>query len=198
MNATFSNGTYIAKQYTVLAASSVSGTFGKLDTYNLPTNFSDSLSYGVSHAYFNLSPSYAPSPAAPTAPNFGNGLSSNQNSVGNALIKYFNTTGGIPALYGTLTPTGLTQAEGTRATGSQQATFDAMNLFMGLLTGPFMKREERGGTDFSVNGSGSGRSDLIQARGLCTPHTRTDLCLRHFGLRLAKHHHRPNGNGCRR
>ena len=37
-----------------------------------------------------------------------------------------------------LTPGGLTQASGELATGSQQATFDAMNLFLGLLTDPFI------------------------------------------------------------
>jgi hypothetical protein len=44
--------------------------------------------------------------------------------------------------FGTLTPAGLTQvlSELTNSseltTGSQAATFDAMNLFMGLLTDP--------------------------------------------------------------
>ena len=33
---------------------------------------------------------------------------------------------------------GLTQASGELATGSQQTTFDAMNLFMGLMTDPFI------------------------------------------------------------
>jgi uncharacterized protein with beta-barrel porin domain len=33
---------------------------------------------------------------------------------------------------------GLTQASGELATGSQQSTFDAMNLFMGLMTDPFV------------------------------------------------------------
>ena len=37
-----------------------------------------------------------------------------------------------------LTPAGLTQASGEVATGSQQTTFDAMNLFLGLLTDPFI------------------------------------------------------------
>jgi uncharacterized protein with beta-barrel porin domain len=41
-------------------------------------------------------------------------------------------------VFGTLTPAGLTQVSGELATGSQQATFDAMNLFMGLMTDPFI------------------------------------------------------------
>src|SRR6202007_1714784 len=46
--------------------------------------------------------------------------------------------GGIPMVFGALSPAGLTQASGETATGSQQATFDAMNLFMGLMTDPFV------------------------------------------------------------
>ncbi|MGN1285729.1 MAG: autotransporter outer membrane beta-barrel domain-containing protein, partial [Bradyrhizobium sp.] len=56
------------------------------------------------------------------------------------LVNSFNTTGGIPMVYGTLTPAGLTQASGELATGSQQTTFDATNLFLGLLTDPLMNR----------------------------------------------------------
>ena len=37
-----------------------------------------------------------------------------------------------------MTPAGLTQASGEVATGSQQTTFDAMSLFLGLLTDPFI------------------------------------------------------------
>jgi len=41
-------------------------------------------------------------------------------------------------VFGGLTPAGLSQLSGEVATGSQQTTFDAMNLFMGLLTDPFI------------------------------------------------------------
>ncbi|WP_363318103.1 autotransporter outer membrane beta-barrel domain-containing protein [Bradyrhizobium sp.] len=49
-----------------------------------------------------------------------------------------------PLAFGALSPTGLSQASGETATGTQQATFDAMNLFLGLLTDPF------------INGRGAG------------------------------------------
>ena len=39
--------------------------------------------------------------------------------------------------FSSLKPAGLAQASADR-TGSQQATFDAMNLFLGLLTDPFV------------------------------------------------------------
>ena len=134
VNAAFANGSYISKQYTILSAGSVSGTFGSLVNTNLPANFTDTLSYDATHAYLNLTLGFAP------APNFGGGLSINQQNVANTLVNYFNVTGGIPTVFGTLAPSGLTQASGELATGSQQATFDAMNLFMGLLTDPFMNR----------------------------------------------------------
>ncbi|UGY21845.1 autotransporter domain-containing protein [Bradyrhizobium septentrionale] len=137
VNATFANGSYISKQYTILSAGSVSGTFGTLTNVNLPANFSDTLSYDATHAYFNLALNFTP---PPSAPNYGRGLSIKQQNVANTLVNYFNTTGGIPMVYGTLTPSGLTQASGELATGSQQTTFDAMNLFLGLLTDPFMNR----------------------------------------------------------
>jgi autotransporter-associated beta strand protein len=126
VNAVFANGSYISKQYTLLTAGSVSGSFGSLVNTNLPPNFSDALSYDTTHAYLNL------------RLNFGipSNLSGNQQAVGNALTNFFNSTGGIPLIYSALTAAGLTQASGESATGSQQTTFQAMGQFMGLLTDP--------------------------------------------------------------
>jgi autotransporter-associated beta strand protein len=161
VNATYANGSYISKQYTILTAGSVSGTFGTLTNINLPSNFSTALSYDNKNAYLNLTLNFTPPPRpppvtppvsppatpppAPTAPSFG-ALNLNQQAVGNALINFFNTTGGIPMVFGALTPAGLTQASGELATGSQQTTFDAMNLFMGLLTDPFVAGRGDGAT----------------------------------------------------
>jgi len=130
VNAVFANGSYISKQYTILTAGNVSGTFNSISNTNLPSNFSDSLSYDATHAYLNLNL------------NFGipSNLSGNQQAVGNAITNFFNTNGGIPMVFGALTPTGLSQLSGESATGSQQTTFDAMNQFMGLMTDPFMGR----------------------------------------------------------
>ena len=125
----------VSKQYTILnAAGGVSGTFGSLVNTNLPANFTTSLSYDANHAYLNLTLNFTP----PRPPNFGGGLNINQQNVANALINFFNTTGGIPLVFGALTPAGLTQASGEVATGSQQTTFNAMNQFMGLMTDPFI------------------------------------------------------------
>ena len=72
-----------------------------------------------------------------TQPGSGTGLTGNQQSVANALTGYFNTNG-IPMAFGALSPAGLTQVSGESATATQQATFDAMSLFMGVMTDPFI------------------------------------------------------------
>jgi autotransporter-associated beta strand protein len=131
VNAAFANGSYISKTYKILSATGgVSGTFGALTNTNLPANFSDTLGYDANNAYLNLKLGFV----------IPGGLNVNQQNVANALVNFFNTTGGIPMVYGTLTPAQLTQASGELATGSQQTTFDAMGLFMGRLTDPFMNR----------------------------------------------------------
>ncbi|MGY3365813.1 autotransporter-associated beta strand protein [Bradyrhizobium sp. GM2.4] len=128
VNATYANGSYVAKQYTILTAGSVSGTFGSVVETNLPTNFHTTLSYDPTHAYLNLVLNFVPP---------GGSLTGNQNGVGNAIVGYFNTNGGIPLVYSGLTPAGLTQASGETATGSQQTTFNAMTQFMSIMTDPF-------------------------------------------------------------
>ena len=62
-----------------------------------------------------------------------------------AIDNFFNNGGALPPAFGSLySLTGgnltnaLTQLSGELATGSQQTTFDAMNLFLGLLTDPFI------------------------------------------------------------
>src|SRR6185312_11713986 len=148
VNASYAPGSFISKQYTILAAAGgISGTFGSLLNTNLPANFKASLRYDANDAYLILALNFTP--PGPTPPSFGSGLSANQQAVGNALINSFNTNSGIPMVYGTLTPADLTQASGEVATASQQTTFDAMSQFMGLLTDPFMGRGN------GINGSAS-------------------------------------------
>jgi autotransporter-associated beta strand protein len=129
VNASFALGSHVARQYTILTAEGgVSGTFGSLVDSNLPSNFTSSLSYDASNVFLNLALNFA----VPS-----NGLNINQRNVAIALTNFFNTSGGIPLVFGALTPAELTQVSGESATGSQQATFDAMNLFIGVLTDPF-------------------------------------------------------------
>jgi uncharacterized protein with beta-barrel porin domain len=151
-NANFASGSYVSKQYTILTAGSVSGTFGTFNNTNLPANFHDSLSYDPTHAYLNL------------ALNFGipGSLNGNQQAVGNALTNYFNSTGGIPMTYAMLTASQLSQASGELGTGSQQTTFQAMGQFMGLLTDPFMNRT--GGANAAPGATGYADEELGYAR----------------------------------
>jgi uncharacterized protein with beta-barrel porin domain len=131
VNAVFANGRYIIlKQYTILTAGGVSGSFGTLVNTNLPTNLTDTLSYDATHAYLNLGLAFE-------QPGSG-GLNGNQQAVANTLTNFFNTTGGIPAVFASLNANGLSQASGESATGSQQTTFNAMNQFMGVMTDPFI------------------------------------------------------------
>ncbi|MCP3469206.1 autotransporter domain-containing protein [Bradyrhizobium sp. CCGUVB1N3] len=138
VNAVFAPGSYVAKQYTILTAGSVSGTFGSAVQTNLPSNLQTTLSYDATHAYLNLVLSFVP----PS----GGSPSGNQQSVGNAIIRSFNANGGISLVYSGLTAAGLTQASGETATGAQQATFQAMGQFMGLLTDPFSAGRDTGGS----------------------------------------------------
>jgi autotransporter-associated beta strand protein len=127
VTANFAGGSYVTRQYTLLtAAGGVTGTFGTLTSNNLPSNFNANLSYDANRAYLDLTLDYT---------RVG-GLNRNQQNVANTLTGYFNRTGGIPMAFGSLSAAGLSQVSGELATGTQQATFDAMGLFMGVLTDP--------------------------------------------------------------
>jgi fibronectin-binding autotransporter adhesin len=133
VSATYASGTNLAKRYTLLsAAGGISGSFGTLANTNL-SSVTTSLSYDATHAYLDLSLNFTP-----TGPGAGTGLTGNQQTVANVLTGYFNTNGGIAMEFGALTPAGLTQVTGEAATGTQQTTFQAMNLFMGVMLDPWL------------------------------------------------------------
>jgi autotransporter-associated beta strand protein len=128
VGAAFLPGSEVMKQYMILSASlGVNGTFAGVGLAAPSGGLVATLSYDANHAYLNFAVDFGVIP----------GLNVNQRNVGTALTNFFNANGGIPLSFATLTPGGLTQVSGELATGSQQATFDAMNLFMGLLTDPF-------------------------------------------------------------
>jgi autotransporter-associated beta strand protein len=130
VKASFAPGTYVARQYTILnAAGGVGETFNTLVNTDLPANFKSSLSYDSKNAYLDLALIFVPPPS---------GLNANQQSAANAIVGFFNSNGGIPLVFGGLTPAGLTQISGEVATGTQQTTFNAMNQFMGVMTDPFI------------------------------------------------------------
>jgi autotransporter-associated beta strand protein len=127
--ANFAPGTYVTHQYTILtAAGGLNGTtFSPLvSTTKLSPLFKAALSYDANDVFLDLSP------------NSGaiSGLNTNQRNVANAIGNSL-PMGGLPdASFLTLTPAGLTQISGETAVGTQQATFDAMNQFMGVMLDP--------------------------------------------------------------
>ncbi|MDO9353601.1 MAG: autotransporter domain-containing protein, partial [Solirubrobacteraceae bacterium] len=124
--ANFEAGAYVARQYTILTATSgLNGaTFNTFTTNNLPANTNASLSYSATSVFINLALNFATP---------GGALTTNQQNVANAVTNYFNSTGGVPAAFAALTTDQLAQAAGETAVGSQQTSFAAMNQFINLL-----------------------------------------------------------------
>ena len=125
------NSTYkFNSPYTILTAQ---GGFGstQFDSLVTPTGINGSLSYTATDVNLTLLSALGQLP----------GLNVNQRNVANVLDFGFNTTGssgGLGAIFNGNIPQNLTQVSGELATGTQQATFEAMNLFLGLLTDPFI------------------------------------------------------------
>jgi autotransporter-associated beta strand protein len=135
VQATFASGAYLSKQYDILKSGGLGGTsFASLTTSNLPAGFSASLSYSATDVFLNISGS---------ALSGIKGANINQQNVATSLNNFFNSGGALPpqfvtvfGLTGNNLGNALTQLSGETATGAQQTTYDAMSLFMGLLTDP--------------------------------------------------------------
>ncbi|WP_136622784.1 autotransporter domain-containing protein, partial [Mesorhizobium sp. 10.2.3] len=135
VQATFLPGTYVGKSYTILsAADGLGGTTFSGVSGGLP-GFNVGLSYTPSDVLLNLTASLGA----------GTSLPGNPQAVASTLNNFFNNGGALPpgflglfGLSGGNLSSALSQTSGETATGSQQTTFNAMNLFMGLLTDPFI------------------------------------------------------------
>jgi autotransporter-associated beta strand protein/YVTN family beta-propeller protein len=163
VNAAFAAGNYMARSYTILSANDGrTGTFGALATTNLPSGFSASLSYTATEVLLNLT--------AALGQGMAGGLPGNQQSVASGLNVFFNNRGGLPpgfvtvfGLTGDNLRSALTQLSGEAATGSQRVTFNAMGLFMGLLTDPFVAGRGDGATGGSAAGAFAAEGDGASA-----------------------------------
>jgi uncharacterized protein with beta-barrel porin domain len=122
--------------YTILNAGVRVGTF---DSAAVTGNFARNarLSYIGNDVLLTLDPGLL----GPILPSNASG---NQRSVAAAIDNALTGSAALPAGFnalfnvsGNALLNALTQASGETATGSQQSTFDAMNLFMGLITDPF-------------------------------------------------------------
>lgn len=150
VNALYAGGDTIARRNKILTATGgISGTFDPAVTTNLP-NIKAGLSYDTQDVYLDLSLAFAAPPGAR--------LSGNQQEVGNAIAGYFNTGNSIPVIYGSLTPSGLTQLSGESTVGAQQTSFNAMNQFMNVISDPFMA-----GRDAPTTGGGDLNADTDEA-----------------------------------
>ena len=125
-----SNNSYrLNSPYTILTSAGLGGT---QFTGVVPmTGITEALSYTANSVQLTLT----------SALGQLTGLNANQRAVATTLDAAFNSggsTGPLGAIFNGNIPFNLTQASGELATGSQQTTFDAMNLFMGVLTDPFI------------------------------------------------------------
>jgi outer membrane autotransporter protein len=155
VQANFAPGATVTKQqYNVLQSdSSITDTFNAQVKTNLSPIFKASLSYDDGHdVLLNVSAA---------APGANSGLSKNQINVANSLVSSFNLMNGIPGAFATLTPAGMTQVSGETAVGTQQATFDAMNQFMGVMLDPTLGA--RGGAPHDANASMARKAPVAEA-----------------------------------
>ncbi|SHL39881.1 autotransporter-associated beta strand repeat-containing protein [Bradyrhizobium lablabi] len=133
----FAPGSYLTKSFDILhATGGLGGTTFAGVSGNVPAGIAESLSYTATDVFLNLSL---------TNLGAGGGLNQNQQNVANAINTFFNKGGALPpgfvslfGLSGGNLNNALTQVSGETATGSQQATFDAMGMFIGVMTDPFM------------------------------------------------------------
>jgi autotransporter-associated beta strand protein len=129
VDAVFAPGSYTQKQFTILASTGgINGTFTALDTFNLPADFTATLSYSANDVFLSLAA------AMPTI-----GLNINQQNVANALNTFFNSGGTLPpnfvsvfGLSGSALANALTQLSGEVATGAEHGASDLMNQFLNL------------------------------------------------------------------
>jgi uncharacterized protein with beta-barrel porin domain len=151
VQANFASGSYISKTYTILTSTGgVTGTFSGVTNVDLPANFTDSLSYDTDDAYLDLTLNFVPPP--PSAPSY-RALNVNQSNVANTLINFFNTTGGIPTKFGTLSSGALTQVDGEGNTGAEHTAFQLETEFLTAMLDPFV--DGRFGTEGAFNNATS-------------------------------------------
>jgi uncharacterized protein with beta-barrel porin domain len=116
--------------YTILTSGGLGGS--RFNALTTPAGINGSLTYSGNNVLLNLLSGLGQLP----------GETVNQRAVGSALDAAFNAAGGVSGPLGAIflgnIPQNLAQVSGEVATGSQQTTFDAMSLFLSLLTDPFV------------------------------------------------------------
>lgn len=123
--AAFATGSTVLPQYRIMQVGSHSGSFSGVVA---PGGLVGTITTDPNNVYLNFTLDWSSK----------YNLNINQRNVATTLQNFYNSHGTIPAAFAGLSPGGLTQVSGELGTGSQQATFAAMNLFVGLLTDPFV------------------------------------------------------------
>ena len=143
VKAAFQPGSYVDRQYTILAATGgLGGTTFNPAVVSNNSNLQTTLSYDANDAFLNIKLAFNPP----------GGLNINQQNVANTLTNFFNTTGSIPAAFASLNAAGLTVASGELGTGVIQSSIKADDLFLNLLLDPTIAGR---GAGFSAPGSAS-------------------------------------------
>jgi uncharacterized protein with beta-barrel porin domain len=162
VQAVFASGSYMQRNYTILTANGGrSGTFGALNTSNLPAGFRASLTYDPNNAYVTLTavlgdpptpapnpnpdptPTPTPTPTSPALPFIP--LNQNQRNVATSLNTFFNSGGALSPrfvevfrLTGDNLRSALSQLSGEIGTQSVQAAFSSVDYFLNLMLDPFV------------------------------------------------------------
>jgi uncharacterized protein with beta-barrel porin domain len=139
----FAAGSNFAKQYMILQSMGLSGTFSGLSNINLPTGFTDSLSYNADDAFLNLT----------AALGVGTPLNGNQQNVASAINNFFNSGNGtlppgfvsVIGLSGANLANALSQLDGEDATDAEHSAFQLMNEFLNLMLDPYVDGRVGGG-----------------------------------------------------
>jgi uncharacterized protein with beta-barrel porin domain len=137
---TGTGGAYsVGQTYPILFASGgATGVFSKIEIAGSFGSTQPTISYDFNGAFIVLTPamlgSHLPSGSSTNASNVARAIDSA--NVGTPPLAFQDLFSLPPPQLQSV----LAQASGESATGSQQATFEAMNLFVGLLTDPFMGR----------------------------------------------------------
>jgi autotransporter-associated beta strand protein len=158
----------VTTTFTILTAGTVTGTFSTVDIAN---NFARNarLSFVGNSVLLTLDPGLL----SPNLPGTANASQKNvAAAIDNALVGGATLPAAFNALFalsGTPLLNALTQASGETATGSQQTTFDAMGMFMGVMTDPFMAGRGDGPSAGGGGANGYADADALGYAGTRNP-----------------------------
>ena len=136
VSAVFAPGSYLMKQYDILHASSVTGTFSAVSNINAPANYITSLSYTPTDVLLNVNQSLGA----------GGSLNVNQQNVATSINNFFNSGRALPSnfqnlfgLAGGNLASALTRSDGEPSVDSEFAAFQMTTEFLNLMLDPFVE-----------------------------------------------------------